>query len=122
MRRRKFLSVAALGALSGMSFVRAPGMKTVLTGGRYYDGTRWITGPVGISDDGTMQLLPSVPEGVQTIDVSGNIIGYDAANGKILWHAYLSNLVSNAPETYTLDGHQYLLVGAGDTVYSFILH
>ncbi|MEQ1948119.1 MAG: acido-empty-quinoprotein group A [Bryobacteraceae bacterium] len=55
-------------------------------------------------------------------DVSGNIIGYDAANGKILWHAFLTNMVSNAPETYMLDGHQYLLVAAGDTVYSFILH
>ena len=54
-------------------------------------------------------------------DVSGNLIAYDAANGKVLWHAYLTNLVSNAPETYTLDGHQYVLVGAGDTVYSFIL-
>jgi alcohol dehydrogenase (cytochrome c) len=55
-------------------------------------------------------------------DVSGNIVGYDAANGKALWHAYLTNTVSNAPETYSLDGHQYLLVAAGETVYSFILH
>jgi alcohol dehydrogenase (cytochrome c) len=55
-------------------------------------------------------------------DVSGNLIAYDATNGKVLWHAYLTSLVSNAPETYSLDGHQYVLVGAGDTVYSFILN
>ena len=55
-------------------------------------------------------------------DIAGNIVAYDAANGKPLWHAYLGNTVSNAPETYALDGHQYVLVGAGDTLYSFMLY
>jgi len=55
-------------------------------------------------------------------DVAGNIVAYDAANGKPLWHAFLGNVVSNAPATYALDGHQYVLVGAGDTLYSFMLY
>jgi len=55
-------------------------------------------------------------------DVAGNIVAYDAGNGKPLWHAYLGTTVSNAPETYALDGHQYVLVGAGDTLYSFMLY
>ena len=55
-------------------------------------------------------------------DVAGNIVAYDAGNGKPLWHAYLGSIVSNAPETYALDGHQYVLVGAGDTLYSFMLY
>ncbi len=55
-------------------------------------------------------------------DVAGNIVAYDAANGKPLWHAFLGNVVSNAPETYALDGHQYVLVGAGDMLYSFMLY
>jgi alcohol dehydrogenase (cytochrome c) len=55
-------------------------------------------------------------------DIAGNIVAYDAANGKPLWHAYLGNIVSNAPETFALDGHQYVLVGAGDTLYSFMLY
>jgi alcohol dehydrogenase (cytochrome c) len=55
-------------------------------------------------------------------DVAGNIVAYDAGNGKPLWHAYLGSNVSNAPETYALDGHQYVLVGAGDTLYSFMLY
>lgn len=55
-------------------------------------------------------------------DVSGNLVAYNAANGKPLWHAYLGTQVSNAPETYLLDGHQYLLVAAGDTMYSFRLN
>jgi alcohol dehydrogenase (cytochrome c) len=53
-------------------------------------------------------------------DVSGNLIAYEAAKGKILWHARLGN-VSNAPQTYTLDGKQYLLVASGDALYSFYL-
>ena len=53
-------------------------------------------------------------------DVSGNIVGYDASNGKILWHARLGN-VSNAPQTYMLDGKQYVLVAAGDQLFSFYL-
>jgi alcohol dehydrogenase (cytochrome c) len=55
-------------------------------------------------------------------DVAGNIVAYDAAAGKPLWHSYLGTPVSNAPETYSLDGHQYVLVAAGDTLYSFTLY
>ena len=53
-------------------------------------------------------------------DASGNLIGYDAAGGKILWHAR-TGAVSNAPQTYMLDGKQHLLVAAGDSLYSFYL-
>jgi alcohol dehydrogenase (cytochrome c) len=55
-------------------------------------------------------------------DVSGNIIAYDAANGTPVWHAYLGSVVSNAPETYLIDGRQHLLVAAGDTLYAFQLY
>lgn len=54
-------------------------------------------------------------------DISGNLVAYDPANGKILWHTHLGN-VSNAPETYMLDGHQYILIAAGDTLYAFTLY
>ena len=54
-------------------------------------------------------------------DVSGNIVGYDAATGTPLWHAYLATTVSAAPETYSVDGKQVLLVAAGDTLYSYKL-
>lgn len=54
-------------------------------------------------------------------DIAGNLVAYDPANGKILWHSRLGQ-VSNAPETYMLDGHQYVLVAAGDTLYSFVLY
>jgi alcohol dehydrogenase (cytochrome c) len=53
---------------------------------------------------------------------AGNLIAYNAANGKILWHTHIGN-VSNAAETYTIDGHQYLLVATSDDMlYAFKLN
>jgi alcohol dehydrogenase (cytochrome c) len=54
-------------------------------------------------------------------DAAGNIVAYDAKSGKPLWHARLGS-VSNAPITYALDGKQYLLVAANDTLYAFTLY
>ncbi|MGB8536534.1 MAG: acido-empty-quinoprotein group A [Acidobacteriaceae bacterium] len=53
-------------------------------------------------------------------DPGGNLIAFDAATGTPLWHSRID--VSNAPETYLLDGEQYVTVGAGDSVYSFKLN
>jgi alcohol dehydrogenase (cytochrome c) len=53
-------------------------------------------------------------------DPSGDLVAYDAAKGTPLWHSRVG--VSNAPETYLLDGHQYVLVGAADMVYAFRLN
>lgn len=54
-------------------------------------------------------------------DVDGNLVAYDATDGDPLWHAEMGALVSNAPETYLADGHQYVLAAAGDTLYAFRL-
>ena len=54
-------------------------------------------------------------------DGGGNIVAFDPANGKPLWHSHIGN-VSNAPETYMLDGHQYLLVASGDALFAFTLY
>jgi alcohol dehydrogenase (cytochrome c) len=54
-------------------------------------------------------------------DNAGNLIAFDPANGKILWHSRIGQ-VSNAPETYMLDGHQYILAAAGDTLFAFTLY
>lgn len=53
-------------------------------------------------------------------DAAGNLVAYDPFKGTPLWHSRVG--VSNAPETYALDGHQYVVVGAGDTVYSYRLN
>ena len=54
-------------------------------------------------------------------DIGGNLVAYDPANGKILWHSHIGQ-VTNAPETYMLDGHQYILVAAGDSLFAFALY
>jgi alcohol dehydrogenase (cytochrome c) len=54
-------------------------------------------------------------------DNAGNLIAFDPANGNILWHSRIGQ-VSNAPETYLLDSHQYILAASGDTVFAFTLY
>jgi len=54
-------------------------------------------------------------------DRAGNIVARDPANGKPLWHSRIGT-VSNAPQTYLLDGDQYVLVAADDMIYAFKLY
>jgi len=54
-------------------------------------------------------------------DPTSNVFAMDPASGKILWHAGLHAAVSNGPITFELDGRQYLVVGAGDMLYTFTL-
>lgn len=53
-------------------------------------------------------------------DTVGNLVARDPANGSPLWHINLGK-VSNAPETYEIDGQQFIMVAAGDVLYSFTL-
>jgi alcohol dehydrogenase (cytochrome c) len=53
-------------------------------------------------------------------DISGSIVAYDAANGTVLWHSRIGS-VSNAPQTYMIDGRQHVLVASGDTLFAFSL-
>jgi alcohol dehydrogenase (cytochrome c) len=52
---------------------------------------------------------------------TGNLEAFDPATGKPLWHQKLLSPVSNGPETWELDGKQYIVAGAGDTLYAFTL-
>jgi acido-empty-quinoprotein group A len=54
-----------------------------------------------------------------TGDPSGNLLAFDPATGRILWHFRTHSMVSNGPSTYMLDGSQYVLAGAGDTLFAF---
>ncbi len=74
----------------------------------------------GTGGGGSSGLLTTAGRLLFGGDLGGNIVAYDPADGKILWHSHLGQ-VSNAPETYMLDGRQYLLVAAGDALYSFLL-
>ena len=54
-------------------------------------------------------------------DASNNFIALNPETGDPLWHTNLGAGVSNGPMTYQLDGIQYLVVSAGDTLFAFTL-
>lgn len=76
-----------------------------------------VWGPGG----GSMGLLSTAGKLLFGNDGGGNFVAYDAATGKPLWHAGLGNNTTNGPQTFLLDGRQYVVVGAGDQLFAFTL-
>jgi alcohol dehydrogenase (cytochrome c) len=74
--------------------------------------------PSGGGDTG---LLTTAGKLLFAGDGAQHLVAFDPADGSILWHAGLADNVTNGPETYMLDGQQYLVVGAGDSLYAFTL-
>lgn len=64
---------------------------------------------------GGMTWVPS------TYDPANNFVALNATTGAPLWHVNLGSGISNGPITYELDGTQYLVVAAGDTLYGFAM-
>jgi alcohol dehydrogenase (cytochrome c) len=54
-------------------------------------------------------------------DGAGNLMALDPATGKPLWHSRIGN-GTNAPETFMLDGKQYILQAVGDALFAFKLY
>ena len=54
-------------------------------------------------------------------DGAGNIVAHDAYTGKPLWHSKIGR-VTTPPQTYMLDGRQYLLVATEDTLWAFVMY
>jgi len=54
-------------------------------------------------------------------DPQGNLVAYDPANGNPLWHVHLGD-VSGPVQTFLLDGKQYVIAAATDTLYAFRLN
>ena len=50
-----------------------------------------------------------------------NIVAYNAENGAPLWHARIG-ATGNAPETYMLDGLQYVIATGDDQLFAFVLN
>jgi len=51
-----------------------------------------------------------------------NFCAFDAATGKILWHTWMPQLTSNGAQTHRVDGFQFVVVAAQDTIYAFTLN
>jgi alcohol dehydrogenase (cytochrome c) len=73
------------------------------------------------SGSGSGGILATAGKLLFTGDGGGNFVAFDATNGTPLWHSRIGS-PSNAPETYTLDGQQYVLVAVGDALYAFTLN
>jgi alcohol dehydrogenase (cytochrome c) len=67
-------------------------------------------------------LLTTAGNVLFAADAQSNVVAFDAAKGTPLWHAGLHASVTNGPITYELDTTQYVVVGAGDSLYAFGLH
>jgi PQQ-dependent dehydrogenase (methanol/ethanol family) len=52
-------------------------------------------------------------------DPSGNFVGADARNGKVLWHFPTGAIVKAAPMTYTIGGKQFIAIAAGSNILCF---
>jgi alcohol dehydrogenase (cytochrome c) len=55
-------------------------------------------------------------------DPNSNLVALNAATGEVLWHANLGKPVTNGAITYELDARQYLVVGAGDKLFAFVMN
>ena len=58
---------------------------------------------------------------VFTGDGSGNFVAFDAASGDLVWNTRIGD-ISNAPQTYLVDGRQHVLVAAGQQLFAFVMH
>jgi alcohol dehydrogenase (cytochrome c) len=82
---------------------------------------RWTHTFPGATASGLSGLLSTAGKLLFSGDPSGNFLALDPETGKILWHTKLAAPVANGAMTYELDGRQFLVVGAGDMLYTFTL-
>jgi alcohol dehydrogenase (cytochrome c) len=54
-------------------------------------------------------------------DGAESLVAHDARDGKPLWNTRIGR-VTNPPQTYLLDGHQYVIAATGVTLWSFVLY
>lgn len=90
--------------------------------GSYIDAINYKTGKVVWRHDtqGSSGMLTTA--GGLLFAGDGNyLVAYDATTGHPLWHTRIGS-VSNGPETFMMDGHQYLIVEAGSQLFAFVLN
>jgi alcohol dehydrogenase (cytochrome c) len=116
-------NVRALQGLNGV-YEQRVGEK-----GRFIEAIDYRTGkivwkhlqPTAGDGDGTTGLTTTAGKLLFGADGNGNLVAYNPTDGKPLWHTHLGQ-VSNAVETYMIDGRQYILVASGTTLYAFALN
>jgi len=96
--------------VGGRGFLRALDYKT---------GSLVWEHPIG-NGPGSAGVLTTSTGLAFTGDIPGNLMALRTSDGKTLWHAPIGR-VGNAPITYQLDGKQFLVVGAGNSLYAYAL-
>ena len=96
------------------------------SGGSFLTAIDYTTGKIAwkrpyYGDGGGGGLLTTAGKLLFGGDGSGNLVANDVATGKPIWHTRIGD-VKNAPQTFMLDGHQYLIAATGDTLWSFLLY
>ena len=67
-------------------------------------------------------VLSTAGNVVFTGGAANDLVALNATTGEALWHAGLNAGVSNGPISYTLDGTQFVVVAAADTIWSFVMN
>jgi acido-empty-quinoprotein group A len=79
--------------------------------------TRWMHDLGGMGSG----LLTTAGNLLFAGDTSGHILAIDSTTGKTLWHTTVAANQANGAITYELDGKQFVVVGAGDSLFAFTL-
>jgi len=69
---------------------------------------------------GTAGVLTTESGLTFTGDIAGNLLALRTSDGATLWHA-ATGRIGNSPVTYEFDGRQYVVVGAGSSLYAWSL-
>jgi alcohol dehydrogenase (cytochrome c) len=94
-----------------------------LNWGTFIDAIDYKTGQVKWRHEinsGSTGLL-STAGGVLFANDGQNIVAWDAATGKALWHSQIGG-ISSPPETFLLDGRQHLLATGATGLYMYVLN
>jgi alcohol dehydrogenase (cytochrome c) len=93
-----------------------------VSGGSFIDAIDYKTGRIAWQHEigGSAGMLTTAG-GLLFSGDGQNLVAYDAATGRPLWHSRIGQ-TGNAPETYLLDGKQYVLATGGDQLYAFVLN
>ena len=97
------------------------------TGGTYLTAIDYKTGkiawrhPYYSGGGGGGGLLTTAGGLLFAGDGAGSLVAHEAATGKPLWHTRIGE-VTNPPQTFLLDGHQYVIAATGDTLWAFMMY
>ena len=99
---------------------------SVGTAGNYLAAIDYRTGKVAwrrqwYGNGGGGGLLVTAGNLLFTGDGSGNFVAYDATRGAPVWHTRIGN-ITNAPQTFQVDGRQYVTVASGDMLWAFVMN